>query len=94
MLQKELPPLGPSGVLIQIRACGLSPISVERENRDLLRGVCALDAAESGAEYIYLGQDIAGIIRSIGSDVTTLQVGDRVVGMSVCHFAFSEMREH
>lgn len=81
-LQEELPSLGPCGVLVQVRACALISPAEERASRELLRGVCTTEDS-TGISRLFMGQDVAGIVRAIGSDVSTLQVGDDVVGMTV-----------
>jgi hypothetical protein len=70
----ELPELGRNGVLIQVKACGLSISRVEPTalSHILSKGCKNLSV---GA-----GHDVAGIVVEIGEDVTTLSKGDHVVG--------------
>jgi NADPH:quinone reductase-like Zn-dependent oxidoreductase len=73
-LQVELPELGRNGVLIQVKACGLSISGVEPTTLShiLSKGTKNLSV---GA-----GHDIAGIVVETGEEVTALSRGDHVVG--------------
>jgi S-(hydroxymethyl)glutathione dehydrogenase/alcohol dehydrogenase len=67
----ELPELGGNGVLIQVKACGLSFSSIEST------ALCQKASKNLG---VGAGHDVAGIVVAIGEDVTTLSKGDHVVG--------------
>jgi NADPH:quinone reductase-like Zn-dependent oxidoreductase len=69
----ELPELGRNGVLIQVKACGLSLSRVESTT------LCQI--LYKGNNFcIGAGHDVAGIVVAVGEDVTTLSKGDHVVG--------------
>lgn len=58
--------------MIEIKACGLSD-RYDEVQRDLL--------SKKDITQFAVGFDIAGIVKQIGTDVTTLLVGDEVVGL-------------
>jgi Zn-dependent alcohol dehydrogenase len=47
----------------------------ERSKRALLKG-----KVDEETGLIHVGQDVAGIVKAVGSDVCSLKAGDRVVG--------------
>jgi Zn-dependent alcohol dehydrogenase len=63
-------------VLIKICACALVAPEEEKCRRSLIK-----TSKEDGeSAVVHIGQDIAGVVKAIGSDVCTLRVGERVVG--------------
>lgn len=60
-------------VLVKVLACGVSISNEEYKP--------VVDEGKSSTEYKTLGTDISGIVQSIGSEVNTLHVGDRVAGI-------------
>jgi NADPH:quinone reductase-like Zn-dependent oxidoreductase/acyl carrier protein/SAM-dependent methyltransferase len=70
----ELPPCGPGQVLIEIKAAGMN-------FRDLLKAL-ALYPGDAPDARIF-GDEVAGIIKAVGSGVTNLAPGDRVFGLAV-----------
>jgi D-arabinose 1-dehydrogenase-like Zn-dependent alcohol dehydrogenase len=70
----ELPELGRNGVLIQVKACGLSISSIESEASGQI-----LPKSNKNLD-VNAGHDVAGIVVAVGEDVTTLSKGDHVVG--------------
>lgn len=71
--QETLPELGKYGILVEVKACGLSvPLGDGTTLTTLIR--------KMGCNRLPAGQDIAGIIRAVGSDVSSLRVGDQVTG--------------
>uniref|UniRef100_A0A1B6E8X3 Enoyl reductase (ER) domain-containing protein n=1 Tax=Clastoptera arizonana TaxID=38151 RepID=A0A1B6E8X3_9HEMI len=76
VLSKEelLPDLDKFGVLVEIKACGLSlPLCDGINLCGVIRRV--------GRNRLPAGQDISGVVRGIGSDVITFKVGDEVTGI-------------
>ena len=69
----ELPELGRNGVLIQVKACGLSLSRVEST-------VLCHILSKGNNFCIGAGHDVAGVVVAAGEDVTTLSKGDHVVG--------------
>jgi 2-desacetyl-2-hydroxyethyl bacteriochlorophyllide A dehydrogenase len=63
-----VPPIGPRDVLVRIRAAGICHSDVHYR------------AGTSPAEPLplTLGHEVAGVVEQVGTDVTTVQVGDRV----------------
>jgi 2-desacetyl-2-hydroxyethyl bacteriochlorophyllide A dehydrogenase len=63
-----VPPIGPRDVLVRIKAAGICHSDVHYR------------AGTSPAEPLplTLGHEVAGVVEQVGTDVTTVQVGDRV----------------
>jgi hypothetical protein len=74
LFQIELPELGRNGVLIQVKACGLSVSRVEPT------ALSHILSKGSRNVSVGAGHDIAGVVVDAGEDVTTLSKGDHVVG--------------
>ncbi|MDB6146893.1 MAG: eryA, partial [Spartobacteria bacterium] len=70
----ELPPCGPGQVLIEVKAAGMN-------FRDVLKAL-ALYPGDSPDARIF-GDEVGGIIKAVGPDVTHLVPGDRVFGLAV-----------
>jgi NADPH:quinone reductase-like Zn-dependent oxidoreductase/SAM-dependent methyltransferase/acyl carrier protein len=70
----ELPPCGPGQVLIEVKAAGMN-------FRDVLKSL-ALYPGDAPDARIF-GDEVSGIIKAVGSDVTHLAPGDRVFGLAV-----------
>ncbi len=68
IFRRELPPLGPRDVRVQVRAVALN-------HRDLQ---VARDDAGPAAAMVVPGSDAAGTVLEVGSDVVAWQPGDRV----------------
>jgi acyl transferase domain-containing protein/acyl carrier protein len=69
-----LPPCGPGEVLIDVKAAGMN-------FRDVLKAL-ALYPGEAPDARIF-GDEIGGVIKAVGSDVTHVAPGDRVFGLAV-----------
>ena len=69
-----LPPCGPGEVVIDVQAAGMN-------FRDVLKAL-ALYPGEAPDARIF-GDEVGGIVRSVGSDVTHIAPGDRVFGLAV-----------
>ena len=70
----ELPPCGPGQVLIEVKAAGMN-------FRDVLKSL-ALYPGDAPDARIF-GDEVGGIVKAVGSDVTHLAPGDRVFGLAV-----------
>lgn len=68
----EIPSLEKHSVLIQVKACALSEIS-DKVLRDLFK--------KTLRSRFPVGQDVAGVVKQVGSEVETLGKGDEVVGI-------------
>ena len=66
----ETPSSGPGDALVEVTACGLCHHDIDVMNGTLRRGI---------EPDVILGHEISGRVVDIGSSVTTLSVGDRVV---------------
>ena len=69
--ERPMPELGPGQVRIQLRAASVNPIDYKTRDGDLKRMIPLQFP-------IILGSDGAGIVQSIGSDVTRVKAGDEV----------------
>jgi len=65
--------VGRNGVLIQVKACGLSLSRVEST-------VLCQTLSKDNNLCLGAGHDVAGVVVAVGEDVTTLSKGDHVVG--------------
>lgn len=64
--QVPVPELGPHDLLVEVEAVSVNPVDVK------------LRAGASSGGFRVLGFDAAGVVRSIGTDVTLFQPGDEV----------------
>lgn len=72
--EEKLPDLGKYSVLIEVRACGLTlPLCDINTISQTLR--------KSGKKRVAVGQDISGVVRAVGTDVSSVRIGDQVVGI-------------
>ncbi|XP_059471488.1 quinone oxidoreductase-like protein 1 [Neocloeon triangulifer] len=76
--ETELPQVGPNWVIIQVRACALIAAEDEKAQRGLLNSPIS---SASGDSLVHIGQEIAGVVKAVGEEVCSLQIGDRVVGI-------------
>ncbi len=79
------PTPGPGEVLVRVRAAG-----VDRGTWHLMTGeplVMRLALGFRGPRQPVLGRDVAGVVEAVGSDVTTVAVGDEVMGTASGSFA-------
>ena len=70
----ELPPCGPGQVLIEVKAAGMN-------FRDVLKAL-ALYPGDAPDARIF-GDEVGGIVKEVGSDVSHVAPGDRVFGLAV-----------
>ncbi|XP_076444935.1 quinone oxidoreductase-like protein 1 [Babylonia areolata] len=73
LVDVDLPSLRENEVLVQVKACGLAPV-----DRKVLKDTPLLENESGG---IVVGQDVSGIIKSVGPRVTSVKEGDEVVGV-------------
>ena len=77
-----LPPCGAGEVVIEVRAAGMN-------FRDVLKAL-ALYPAETADARIF-GDEVAGVVKAVGSGVTHVAPGDRVFGLAVFGLATHSM---
>ncbi|KQT90812.1 NADPH:quinone reductase [Marmoricola sp. Leaf446] len=67
----ELPDPSPSGrdLLVEVQATSVNPVDTKVRRRQ---------GPDEGEEVKVLGYDVAGVVREVGSDVTSFSVGDEV----------------
>ncbi len=77
-----LPPCGAGEVVIEVKAAGMN-------FRDVLKAL-ALYPAETADARVF-GDEVAGIVKAVGSGVTHVKTGDRVFGLAVFGLATYSM---
>ncbi len=77
-----LPPCGAGEVVIEVKAAGMN-------FRDVLKAL-ALYPAETADARVF-GDEVAGIVKAVGSDVRHVKAGDRVFGLAVFGLATHSM---
>ena len=76
------PPVGPDDVLVRVHASTVSAADHRARSREVPRGLGLLAAAGIGAlrpKHRVLGMDVAGVVESVGADVTGFARGDEVI---------------
>lgn len=76
----QLPPLKVDEVLIKVSATGMN-------FKDLLIAMGIVDTPALGADAAAIGIETAGVVEAVGSAVTTVRPGDRVMAVSIHCFA-------
>ncbi len=74
----DLPPCGPRDVIVDVKAAGMN-------FRDVLKAL-GLYPSETPDSRVF-GDEIAGVVASVGSDVSGLEPGDRVFGITMSGIA-------
>lgn len=77
-----LPPCGAGEVVIDVKAAGMN-------FRDVLKAL-ALYPAETADARVF-GDEVAGVVKAVGADVTHVKAGDRVFGLAVFGLATDSM---
>ena len=78
------PVAGPDEVLIRVHASTVSVADYRARSRDLPRGLAPLAPLVFGfrtPRNPVLGMDVAGVVDSVGADVTRFAVGDHVIAV-------------
>ena len=73
LIEHDVPPVAPDGVLVRVKAAGVNPVDVK------IRGGSMKDALPFHFPVI-LGWDVAGIVEQVGPAVTWFKPGDQVYG--------------
>src|ERR1700753_765142 len=76
----ERPTVGPNDVLVQVAACGICGSDVHGYDGSSGRRI----------PPIVMGHEAAGVVAAVGSDVTSLALGDRVTFDSTVYCAKCE----
>lgn len=86
--QAQLPELERNSVLIQVKACSLSSwlhccgnAGKDPATEVLCQTISKISGNPNTSCKLPAGQDIAGVVKDVGEDVTTLAKGDYVVGI-------------
>ncbi|RFU21836.1 NAD(P)-dependent alcohol dehydrogenase [Geodermatophilus marinus] len=83
------PTPGPDDVLIRVHASTVSAADHRARSRDVPRGLGLLAATGIGLlrpKRPVLGYDAAGVVETVGADVTAYRPGDEVIAMLGGHF--------
>ncbi|MFD2093129.1 NAD(P)-dependent alcohol dehydrogenase [Blastococcus deserti] len=83
------PSVGPDDVLIRVHASTVSAADHRARSREVPRGLGLLAAAGIGLfrpKHPVLGFDAAGVVETVGSNVTEFRAGDEVIAMLGGHF--------
>lgn len=85
LVELERPAVGPDDVLVQVHAASINPLDWHfcTGTPYLLRLVAGLRAPKPGTR----GVDLAGVVEEVGTSVTSVEVGDRVVANAARAFA-------
>ena len=73
LIEHDVPPVAPDGVLVRVKAAGVNPVDAK------IRGGSMKDALPFHFPVI-LGWDVAGIVEKVGPAVTWFKPGDQVYG--------------
>jgi NADPH:quinone reductase-like Zn-dependent oxidoreductase len=83
------PSVGPDDVLIRVHASTVSAADHRARTREVPRGLGLLAAAGIGLrrpKHPVLGFDAAGVVETVGANVTAFDPGDEVIAMLGGHF--------
>jgi NADPH:quinone reductase-like Zn-dependent oxidoreductase len=78
------PSVGPDDVLVRVHASTVSAADHRARSREVPRGLWLLAAVGIGAfrpKRRVLGMDVAGVVETVGSNVTRFRAGDEVIAM-------------
>jgi NADPH:quinone reductase-like Zn-dependent oxidoreductase len=73
LIEHDLPPVAPDGVLVRVKAAGVNPVDAK------VRGGYMAQALPFHFPVI-LGWDVAGVVEEVGAAVTWFKPGDHVYG--------------
>jgi NADPH:quinone reductase-like Zn-dependent oxidoreductase len=73
LIEHDVPPVAPDGVLVRVKAAGVNPVDAK------IRGGYMKDALPYHFPVI-LGWDLAGVVEKVGPAVTWFKPGDQVYG--------------
>jgi NADPH:quinone reductase-like Zn-dependent oxidoreductase len=73
LIEHDVPPVAPDGVLVRVKAAGVNPVDTK------VRGGYMAQALPFHFPVI-LGWDVAGVVEEVGAAVTWFKPGDRVYG--------------
>jgi NADPH:quinone reductase-like Zn-dependent oxidoreductase len=79
------PPVGPDDVLVRVHASTVSVADHRARSREVPRGLGLLAAAGIGLlrpKHPVLGFDAAGVVETVGANVTAFAPGDEVIAMT------------
>jgi NADPH:quinone reductase-like Zn-dependent oxidoreductase len=73
LIEHDVPPVAPDGVLVRVKAAGVNPVDTK------IRGGYMAQALPFHFPVI-LGWDVAGVVEEVGAAVTWFKPGDQVYG--------------
>jgi NADPH:quinone reductase-like Zn-dependent oxidoreductase len=74
--------LSPTQIMIQIKACAISHLDIQvRKGMYQFLTSSSSTMESNNDEEMILGYEIAGVIKTVGSEVNRFKLGDHVAGM-------------
>src|SRR5215208_8185101 len=73
LIEHDVPPVAPDGILVRVRAAGVNPVDTK------IRGGYMAEKLPCHFPLI-LGWDVAGVVEKAGPAVTAFKPGDEVYG--------------
>jgi NADPH:quinone reductase-like Zn-dependent oxidoreductase len=80
-LEVDLPDIKENQVLVEVKAASINPGDEPLRTGEIFKS--SVGGQWSEKLPIFLGSEVAGIVKAIGEKVTLFQVGDRVMGLSI-----------
>lgn len=80
-LEVDLPDIKENQVLVEVKAASINPGDEPLRTGEIFKS--SVGGQWSEKLPIFLGSEVAGIVKAIGEKVTLFQVGDRVMGSSI-----------
>lgn len=80
-IEVNLPDINENQVLVEVKASSINPGDKPLRTGQIFES--SVGGQWSEKLPIFLGSDVAGIIKAVGEKVTRFQVGDRVMGLSI-----------
>lgn len=84
----KLPELSDNQVLVEVKASSINPGDEPLRSGKIFKS--SVGGQWSEKLPIFLGSEVAGIVKAVGEKVTRFQVGDRVMGLSVHSGAYQD----
>jgi NADPH:quinone reductase-like Zn-dependent oxidoreductase len=87
-LEVDLPDIKENQVLVEVKAASINPGDEPLRTGEIFKS--SVGGQWSEKLPIFLGSEVAGIVKAIGEKVTRFQVGDRVMGLSIHSGAYQD----
>ncbi len=87
-IEVNLPDLNENQVLVEVKASSINPGDEPLRTGKIFRS--SVGGQWSEKLPIFLGSDVAGIVKAVGEKVSLFQAGDRVMGLSIHSGAYQD----